>query len=172
MNLKKYGELKTKNIIFSVMLIAVFVLLVTAYLFTNNVYPDFVYGKTAYAFGSRSSNATFLFEDDVYPDDIFLFYKAKSTFISENSKDYEKVLPYIEQLKTQLCLKEVMRERAETEAGVVENVYYYSDKLPFYQIIYTSDEKAFFCDAVKVNLHVAYTDNGISIGCPFIYCGY
>jgi len=172
MNLKKYGELKTKNIIFSVMLIAVGVLLMAGYLFTNNVYPDFVYGKTAYAFGSRSSNATFLFEEDIFPDDIFLFYKAKSVFIAKNSEEYKEIAPYIEQLKVELCLKEVMRESAETESGTVENVYYYTDKLPFYQIIYTSDETAFYCGAVKVNLHVAYTDGGISIGCPFIYCGY
>ncbi len=44
----------------------------------------------------------------------------------------------------------------------VENIYYYTNKIKTYQII----------NGRKVNVHVAKTTDGITVGIPIIYYGY
>lgn len=177
-----------KNIILALVAVFACAFLVCAYLYFYSPYPK-LGGRITYAFGKSTSNAVFVQADDYVSGTEFFGYKAVSAFypLCDSAAAEEQ----ISRLIGEYSAKEVYRETADGTCCV----YYYSEKLPFYKVLYTKDgalqadlqaaeqerlqsmtqtllRRAFFRPAVKVNIHVAYSECGISIGCPFIYGGF
>lgn len=189
-----------KNIILALVAVFACAFLVCAYLYFYSPYPK-LGGRTTYAFGKSTSNAVFVQADDYVEGTEFFGYKAVSAFypLCENIAA-EKL---ISQLIDDYSAKEVYRENADGTCCV----YYYSEKLPFYKVLYIGDraslpaaqgtgqgtvqtssqctgpeavqcmpqtllQSMFSRSAVKVNIHVAYSPCGITVGCPFIYGGF
>lgn len=189
-----------KNIILALVAVFACAFLVYAYLYFYSPYPK-LGGRITYAFGKSTSNAVFVQADDYVSGTEFFGYKAVSAFypLCDSSAAEEQ----ISRLIGEYSAKEVYRETADGTCCV----YYYSEKLPFYKVLYISDcaslrvahcigqgagqtgsqatgqglpqgmsqtllQSVFSRPAVKVNIHVAYSECGISIGCPFIYGGF
>jgi len=152
-------------------------LLVCFYCFAESPFPALPAGRTIYYYKSRSSNALMLSDDVEWHDRLYFGYKSKSVFVSADSAGYTDKLLEIERLIVRFSMREVWRETVG--CGAVTCVYYYSEKIPFYQIIScgnpcgeAEDFRYASGKAVKVNFHVAYSSRGVSVGCPFIYGGY
>lgn len=143
-------------------------------------------GRKTYAFGSSSSNAVFVNEDDFSGGAVFVGYKAVSVYYSDKSVDR-----VIAEIVDELSPTEVFSEYADG----VRCYYFYSEKIPFYKVLYVGDRafsqeesasacrregsptepsvaSRFFPSAIKVNIHVAVSECGVTVGCPMIYCGY
>lgn len=185
-----------KNIILALVAVFACAFLVCAYLYFYSPYPK-LGGRITYAFGKSTSNAVFVQADDYVSGTAFFGYKAVSAFypLCDSAAAEEQ----IKRLIGEYSAKEVYRETADGTYCV----YYYSEKLPFYKVLYTKDgasqadlqaagqtgsqatgqglaqgisqtllQSVFSRPAVKVNIHVAYSECGISVGCPFIYGGF
>ena len=193
-----------KNLILAVVAVFACAFLACAYLYFYSPYPK-LGGRITYAFGKSSSNAAFASADDYVSDTRFFGYKAVSAFYPLGESAHAEEL--ISRLLDDYSAKEVYRENADGTCCV----YFYSDKLPFYKVLYIGDgaslqaaqgvgqgigqesaqgvgqnsasdsaqvvpqtvlQSVFFRPAVKVNIHVAYSACGITVGCPFIYGGF
>lgn len=179
-----------KNIIHALVAVFACAFLACAYLYFYSPYPK-LGGRITYAFGKSTSNAVFVQADDYVSGTEFFGYKAVSTFypLCDRAAAEEE----ISQLINDYSAKEVYRETADGTYCV----YYYSEKLPFYKVLYIGDasqftgsvsqgaekeplqsipqtllQSVFSRSAVKVNIHVAYSSCGITVGCPFIYGGF
>lgn len=179
-----------KNIILALVAVFACAFLACAYLYFYSPYPK-LGGRITYAFGKSTSNAVFVQADDYVSGTEFFGYKAVSAFYP--FCDRAAAEEEISKLIYDYSAKEVYRETADGTYCV----YYYSEKLPFYKVLYIGDasqctgsvsqgaekeplqsipqtllQSVFSRSAVKVNIHVAYSECGISIGCPFIYGGF
>lgn len=183
-----------KNIILALVAVFACAFLACAYLYFYSPYPK-LGGRITYAFGKSTSNAVFVQADDYVSGTEFFGYKAVSAFypLCDRAAAEEQ----ISKLINDYSAKEVYRETADGTCCV----YYYSEKLPFYKVLYiggasqdtgqtagavsqaigqeplqsipqTLLQSVFFRSAVKVNIHVAYSSCGITVGCPFIYGGF
>lgn len=176
-----------KNIILALVAVFACAFLACAYLYFYSPYPK-LGGRITYAFGKSTSNAVFVQAEDYVSGTEFFGYKAVSAFYS--LCDRAAAEEEISKLINDYSAKEVYRETADGTYCV----YYYSEKLPFYKVLYISDasqctgqgaekeplqsipqtllQSVFSRSAVKVNIHVAYSSCGITVGCPFIYGGF
>ena len=188
-----------KNIILALVAVFACAFLACAYLYFYSPYPK-LGGRITYAFGKSTSNAVFVQADDYVSGTEFFGYKAVSAFypLCDRAVAEEE----ISKLINDYSAKEVYREPADVTCCV----YYYSEKLPFYKVLYIGDraslsaaqgtgqcteagsqvigqrqpqsmpqtllQSVFSRSAVKVNIHVAYSSCGITVGCPFIYGGF
>lgn len=183
-----------KNIILALVAVFACAFLACAYLYFYSPYPK-LGGRISYAFGKSTSNAVFVQADDYVSGTEFFGYKAVSAFYPLCDKAAAE--EQISKLINDYSAKEVYRENADGTCCV----YYYSEKLPFYKVLYiggasqgtgqtagavsqaigqeplqsmpqTLLQSIFSRSAVKVNIHVAYSSCGITVGCPFIYGGF
>ncbi|MDY4676420.1 MAG: hypothetical protein SO373_04665 [Candidatus Borkfalkiaceae bacterium] len=179
-----------KNIILALVAVFACAFLACAYLYFYSPYPK-LGGRITYAFGKSTSNAVFVQADDYVSGTEFFGYKAVSAFypLCDRAAAEEE----ISKLIYDYSAKEVYRETADGTYCV----YYYSEKLPFYKVLYIGDasqctgsvsqgaekeqlqsipqtllQSVFSRSAVKVNIHVAYSSCGITVGCPLIYGGF
>ena len=144
-------------------------------------------GRVTYAFGSASSNAVFVDKGDFADGTMFIGYKAVSVYYSGEGSD-----GLIEDIVKKFAAVEVYSEAAD---GVTCH-YYYSEKIPVYKVLYigkpsvcvafggetavkpaaNAANRLWECfgqrSAVKVNIHVAVSGCGVTVGSPMIYCGY
>lgn len=139
-------------------------------------YPRFSYGQKTYCFASRSSNAIFLSESELDGLSFIPGCVAQTVFVSSDSDEYALIVEELGRIVSEYGAKEVAKETLGSGRSAVECVYYYSESIPFYQVIEAGKSaESSACGvnsslgAVKVNLHVAYSECGISVGCPFIY---
>lgn len=144
--------------------------------FALNYYPDLPSGFVCYAFSSASSSATIVCESDLNAFLPVVGFKGKSVYVKKSDDGELKKLDF---LLIEYGAKEVFRECVKTDDENISCVYYYTEKIPFYQIVPTDAAcdrdgftHAFFYKAVKVNIHVAVSESGVTVGCPFIYGGY
>lgn len=138
-------------------------------------YPRFSYGQKTYCFASRSSNAVFLSEAELAGFTFIPGSTAQTVFVSAKSQEYELIEAELGRIIGEYGAKVVAKERIGSGRSAVECVYYYSESIPFYRVIEAkAGAEGYACGdpapvSVKVNLHVAYSECGISVGCPFIY---
>lgn len=134
-------------------------------------------GNVYYAFWSSSSNAVILSEQEISSVVPLAGFKGKSVFIGGGR---ETALSEIKKTLDGCGAKEVFSEQITVGEQYISCFYYYSEDIPFYQIIDRDGQSErqglffdYFCKrSVKVNIHVALSDRGVTIGCPFIYGSY
>lgn len=84
--------------------------------------------------------------------------KGKSVFINCQSSQYAASCKQIMSLITDYSAVNVFNEQGESFFCE----YYYSARIPVYS----------FINGQKVNIHVAKSNKGITVGCPIIFGGY
>lgn len=145
--------------------------------FFVNVFPNLPSGSVYYAFSSASSNAVILSEEEISSVLPVAGFKGKSVFVGG---EREAALSEIRKTLEKYGAKEVFSEQIAVGEQNISSFYYYSEDIPFYQIIdrgVQNEKPGVFFDcfckrSVKVNVHVALSDRGVTIGCPFIYGSY
>lgn len=145
--------------------------------FSVSVFPSMPSGSVYYAFSSASSNAVILSEEEISSVLPVAGFKGKSVFVGGES---ETALSEIKKTLDRCGAKEVFSEQISVDEQYISCFYYYTEDIPFYQIIDRggrSEKQGLFFDcfckrSVKVNIHVALSDRGVTIGCPFIYGSY
>lgn len=145
--------------------------------FSASVFPSLPSGSVYYAFSSASSNAVILSEEEISSVLPVAGFKGKSVLVGG---ECETALNEIKKILDRCRAKEVFSEQIVVGEQYISCFYYYSEDIPFYQIIDgdAQIEKQglffdYFCKhSVKVNIHVALSDRGVTIGCPFIYGSY
>lgn len=84
--------------------------------------------------------------------------KGKSVFINCQSPQYAAACKQITSLITDYSAINVFNEQGESFFCE----YYYSEQIPVYS----------FINGKKVNIHVAKSNKGITVGCPMIFGSY
>lgn len=145
--------------------------------FFASAFPSLPSGSVYYAFSSASSNAVILSEEEISSVLPVAGFKGKSVFVGG---EMESALNAIRKTLDEYGAKEVFSEQIAVGEQNISCFYYYSEDIPFYQMIESgeqSKERGVFFDcfckrSVKVNIHVALSERGATIGCPFIYGSY